>query len=476
MQTLPIFIKLDGRRCLVVGGGRVAARRVEQLLGAGARVTVAAPDISEPLDHLEADGRIEVIGEPFAASMLDGCWLVVAATNDIAVNRSVAIAAEAARIPCNVVDDPAHCSFIMPAIIDRDPITIAISSAGQAPVLARWIKSLIEETLPAGIASLASLAGRWRDRVRQALPDIDGRQRFWQQVFSGPVADLAFAGRQAESEQALDAALARWLEDTNEPGVGQAWLVGAGPGDPELLTLRGKKLLGRADVVLYDRLVSPGILEFARRDAELLAVGKTAGKPSIRQEQIDRLLVNLVSAGKHVCRLKGGDPMVFGRVNEELAALTRAGLPFQIVPGISAASGCAAYAGIPLTVRDEARAILIATGHTTDADSADLAAWRPDQTLALYMAVAHFSAIGDRLAELGHAGDLPVAVVENGTTPQQRVIRSTLDQLTTLAETHSVRSPALLLIGHAVRYAGRYGWFNPGIVDTDSRGSLAEVI
>jgi uroporphyrin-III C-methyltransferase/precorrin-2 dehydrogenase/sirohydrochlorin ferrochelatase len=477
MQTLPIFAKLRGRRCLVVGGGAVAARRVEQLLGAGAEVAVVAPDFDARIAAWAAAGRLEAIQGRFEASRIDDCWLVVAATGNHGVNREVAAAAEAARKLCNVVDEPELCSFIMPAIVDRDPVTIAISSAGAAPVLSRWIKGLLEETLPNRIGALAALAGRFRARVRAALPDLDDRRRFWQSVFSGEVADLSFAGHEAASDAALDAALERWAATGgDEAAVGQAYLVGAGPGDPELITLRGRKLLARADAVLYDRLVNPEILGYARRDADLICVGKAAGRLSIRQEQLNRLLVNLVRSGKHVCRLKGGDPMVFGRVGEELAALTEAGLPFQIVPGVSAVEGCAAYAGIPLTTRDEARAVLIATGHTTDHGAADLGAYRSDQTLALYMAIANFGPISARLIELGHPADLPVAVIENGTTRKQRVIRARLDDLPTLAAEHEVRSPALLLIGETVRYAERYAWFNPQALASGSTGSLANVI
>lgn len=477
MQTLPIFARLDGRRCLVVGAGAVAARRVDQLLQAGADVIVVAPQFGETLRDLATEGRIEAIDGPFERRMIDDCWLVVAATNRDDVNRDVAAACEAGRILCNVVDQPALCTFIMPAIIDRNPITIAISSRGQTPVLARWIKSLIEETLPDRIGSLAALAGRWRDRIRAELPDIDARQRFWQDVFDGEVAEHAFAGREAASEAALEAALERRLDQAaGETGSGQAYLVGAGPGDPELITLRGKKLLGRADTVLYDRLVNPEILSFARRDAELISVGKAAGKPSIRQEQLNRLLVNLVASGKHVCRLKGGDPMIFGRVGEELEALATAGLPFQIVPGVSAVSGCAAYAGIPLTMRNEARAVLIATGHTSDHGSGDLEAFRPDQTLALYMGIANFRKIGETLIERGAAKDMPLAVIENGTSRSQRVIRATLGELPQLAAEHEIQSPALLLIGETVRYAGRYGWFNPRISDSGADGRLASAI
>lgn len=477
MQTLPLFAKLQGRRCLVVGGGTVATRRVEQLLAAGARLMVVAPQMAPVLEELAAAGRIELRRETFHPGLVADHWLVVAATDDQDVNREVAAVAEQLHRFCNVVDDPEHCSFIMPAIINRDPITIAISSAGRSPVLARWIKGVIEETLPERIGQLAELAGRWRERVKMALPDFDDRRRFWQVTMRGEVADHAYAGRETASAAALETALERWrTSNEGHRSVGQAYLVGAGPGDPELITLRGRKILARADAVLYDRLVNPAILAYARRDAELIAVGKQAGRVSIRQEQLNRLLVSLVSSGKHVCRLKGGDPMIFGRVNEELEALADAGLPFQIVPGVSAISGCAAYAGIPLTVRDEARAVLIATGHTSDHDAADLSAFRPDQTLALYMAVAHFSAIAARLLELGHSPALPVAVVENGTRDDQRVIRATLAELADIAASHAVQSPALLLIGNTVRYADRYGWFNPEILSVETQSKLAEVM
>ena len=481
MQNFPLFARIQDRHCLVVGGGAVATRRAGQLLKAGARVTIVAPELSPEILDWEEAGRIVAIRDEFKGALPADCWLVVAATADPAVNRAVAAAAEAAKLFCNVVDEPGLCSFIMPTIVDRDPVTIAISSSGSSPVLARWIKGLIEETLPSRIGALASLAGRWRRKVRAALPDFDDRRRFWQEALRGEVADHAYAGKEEASEAALEAALARWQASaassaTGGRRVGQAYLVGAGPGDPELITLRGRKLLARADAVLYDRLVDPRVLEYARRDAELIAVGKSAGRLSIRQEQLNRLLVSLVSSGKHVCRLKGGDPMVFGRVAEELEALTAAGLPFQIVPGVSAVSACAAYAGIPLTMRDEARAILIATGHTSDHGAADLSAFRDGQTLALYMAVANFSAIAGRLIELGHPRDLPLAVVEHGTTEQQRVILATLAELPTLAGEHAVESPALLLVGKTVRYAERYAWFNPRILLAEQASALKQAI
>ncbi len=462
MQHLPLFADLNDRACLVVGGGIVAARRVKQLLRAGARLTVVAPHLTESLNELAAAGTIRVERGELDAYSLADYWLVVAATDDPSVNGRVAAAAERAKTFCNVVDDPEHCSFIMPAIIDYDPVTIAIGSSGRSPVVARWLKGLIETFVPARVGALARLAGAWRERVRRTVPDLAERRRFWQLALTGEVAAHCFAGRDAQSEQALDAALAAWHSRSPERArVGEAYLVGAGPGSPDLITLRGRQLLAEADAVLYDRLVNPEILAFARRDAELISVGKAAHRPSISQADLNRLLVERVRSGQRVCRLKGGDPMVFGRAGEELEALADAGLPFQIVPGVSAVSGCAAYAGIPLTLRGVAQAVLVTTGHTQDHASANLAAFRPGQTLAVYMGVSQFDSIAAELIENGHSALTPVAVIENGTTDRQRVVRSTLRDLAQTCRRLAVVSPALLLVGETVRCAERYGWFNP---------------
>jgi uroporphyrin-III C-methyltransferase/precorrin-2 dehydrogenase/sirohydrochlorin ferrochelatase len=462
MQHLPLFADLKRRPCLVVGGGGVAERRVRQLLDAGAEVTVIAPELNAPLTKLAAAGEVRLAETRFAPAVpLEPYWLVVAATDDPTINAEVAAAAAAAKRFCNVVDDPARSSFIMPAIVDRDPVTIAVSSAGHSPVMARWLKGLIEALVPARVGALALLAGRFRERVRKAIPNLNERRRFWERVLTGDAAEHALAGRDAQSERAIEAALERWHSETAER-VGEAYLVGAGPGSPDLITLRGRQLLAHAEVVLYDRLVNPAILEFARRDAELICVGKKAGQPSITQTQLNRLLVQLVKSGKRVCRLKGGDPMIFGRIGEELEALTKAELPFQIVPGVSAVEGCAAFAGIPLTLRGVAEAVLITTGHTQDHSSPDLALYRPGQTLALYMGVAHFSAIADELIANGHAPATPIAIVENGTRDEQRVIRAALADLARVSAEHAVKSPALLLVGATVRCAERYRWFDRG--------------
>jgi len=465
MHHLPLFADLQNRACLIVGGGAVAERRATLLLAAGARVHVIAPELrTQPLAELAAAGQIAHQAKSFDEGSLAPYWLIVAATDDRALNARIAAAAAAAQRFCNVVDDPALCSFIVPAIVDRAPVTIAIGSRGLSPVLARWIKGLIETLLPQRLGVLAELAGTWRERVRAAIPDADERRHFWERVVNGEVAEHTFAGRHADAERALEHRIAAWADDEREHS-GEAYLVGSGPGSPDLITLRGRQLLAAADVVLYDRLVSPEILSFARRDAELISVGKTPRRPSITQKQLNRLLVQQVQAGKRVCRLKGGDPMIFGRGGEELEALAEAGLRFQVVPGVSAAEGCAAYAGIPLTLRGVSQGVLLTTGHTQDESDAAFAQFRPGQTLALYMGVAQYSEIGAALLAHGHDPGTPVAIVENGTTDRQRVIRTVLGKLSQANAALDIRPPALLIVGETTRFAERYSWFEPSKVE-----------
>jgi len=462
MQHLPLFADLKDRDCLVVGGGAVAERRALLLLEAGARVHLVAPTLkSETLSELATDGRIEHDARAYRGGPLDRYWLIVAATNDRAINARVAADARAARRLCNVVDDPELCSFVMPAIVDRGPVTIAIGSSGLSPVLTRWIKGLLETLLPERLGAVAALAGRWRERVRVAIPDADERRRFWERVVNGDVAAHAFAGRDQEAEDALRGGLESWTHEAAQK-LGEAYLVGAGPGGADLITIRGRQLLASADVVLYDRLVSPSILSYARREAELICVGKTPRRPSITQKQLNRLLVQLVQAGKRVCRLKGGDPMIFGRGGEELEALAEAGLKFQVVPGVSAAEGCAAYAGVPLTLRGVTQAVLLATGHTQGAESAVAEAkFVPGQTLALYMGVAQYAEIAAALVARGYDERTPVAVVENGTTDRQRVICTVLGSLGRAQAALQIAPPALLIVGETARFAERYSWFEP---------------
>jgi uroporphyrin-III C-methyltransferase / precorrin-2 dehydrogenase / sirohydrochlorin ferrochelatase len=464
MQHLPLFADLARRAVLVVGGGVVAERRVTLLLEAKAAVTVLAPDLSPRLAELSAEGAFTHLAKTYAGEPLDAYWLVVAATDDRDVNAAVAATALAAKRFCNVVDDASSSTFIMPAIVDRAPVTIAIGSSGLSPVLARWIKGVIETLLPARLGALAELAGRWRGRAREQIADPAERRHFWERVVTGVVAEHAFAGRDADAERALEAALASWGSD-EVARRGEAYLVGAGPGGIDLITIRGRQLLAAADVVLYDRLVSAELLQYARRDAELICVGKTPRRPSITQKQLNRLLVSLVRSGKRVCRLKGGDPFVFGRGGEELEALAEAGLKFQVVPGVSAAEGCAAYAGIPLTLRGVAQAVVLTTGHTSADGSPATAEYQSGQTLALYMGVAQYGEIAAALLAKGYASETPVAVVESGTTDRQRVVRTVLGSLGAAQAALDIRPPALLIVGETTRYADRYSWFAPSKVE-----------
>jgi uroporphyrin-III C-methyltransferase/precorrin-2 dehydrogenase/sirohydrochlorin ferrochelatase len=463
MQHLPLFADLKGRAVLVVGGGAVAERRVSLLLDAGAVVTVVAPELSPDLAVLVSEGRLTHVARAYARDSLDPYWVVIAATDDATVNAEVAAAATAAKRFCNVVDDYALCTFIMPAIVDRSPVTIAIGSSGLSPVLSRWIKGVVETLLPARLGALAELAGRWRQRVKAEVPDAIERRHFWERVVTGVVAEHAFAGREGDAERSLEAALASWGSD-DVARRGEAYLVGAGPGGIDLITIRGRQLLAAADVVLYDRLAAAELLQYARRDAEFICVGKTPHRPSISQKQLNRLLVGLVKSGKRVCRLKGGDPFVFGRGGEEIESLVEAGLKFQVVPGVSAAEGCAAYAGIPLTLRGVSQAVLLTTGHTRSDGTPDFGEFKPGQTLALYMGVAQYAEISDALIKNGHAPDTPCAIVESGTTDRQRVIRTALASLAAAQVALEVRPPALLIVGETTRYAERFSWFAPSKV------------
>ncbi len=466
MQHLPLFARLEGRRCLVVGGGDVGARKVRLLLAAGAEVTVASATLTAELRELLDKGKIHhnqgefgANGDPLRAGDLSPYWLIIAATSDRELNAAVARAAESAHRFCNVVDDPELGNVIMPAIVDRSPVTVAVSTAGSSPVLARWLKGRIESMLPMGLGAFARFARRRRTHVRNAIGDIDRRRRFWEWVLESRVPESVYAGREAEAEAALDRLLAEW-HAKNPEKTGEAYLVGAGPGRADLITLRGRQLLSQAEVVLYDRLVGEEVLEFARRDAELISVAKRPRKPSIKQPDINALLIHHVRAGKRVCRLKGGDPMIFGRGGEEVEALVEAGLPFQVVPGVSAAQGCACYAGIPLTLRGAAQSVVLTTGHT-ERGIAEVSDFAPGQTLVLYMGVAKYPILAERLIRRGYDRRTPVAVVERGTANDQRVICTILENLGEASETHAIESPALLFVGETSQFARDHGWFAP---------------
>ena len=448
VDYFPAFLNLEGKACLVVGGGDVAARKAAVLLDAGAVLTVVAPEIVPALNKMLPEAsRLRWISRRFEDRDLDGQWLVVSATGDAAVERQVAAAADERQVFCNAVDDRANCSYITPAIVDRSPVIVAVSSGGSAPVLARRIREQIEAILPARLGDLARYAREIREQVRVRFADFSARLRFWQRFFAGNVATRIFSGNRA----AADAEVERLLAGSD--ALGEAWLVGAGPGDPGLLTINALQAMQRADVILHDRLVSDEVLSLARRDAKLISVGKIPGCKANRQEDTNELLVRLVASGKRVCRLKGGDPFIFGRGGEEADALDAHDLPWQAIPGITAAAGCAAAAGIPLTHRDDSQSVVFVTAHGKN--SVDNLDWpslaRDKQTLAVYMGVKRFADVMHELVQHGRSADTPVAIIERGTTREQRVVRGTLGQLTMLARAHRVQAPALLLIGDVAR-------------------------
>ncbi|MDE3073133.1 MAG: uroporphyrinogen-III C-methyltransferase [Pseudomonadota bacterium] len=457
MKLYPLFADLSQRAVLVVGGGPVAERKIEALLAAQAAVTVIAAELTGRLQDWVAEGRVVHRREAFRDDWLDPVWLVVAATADRAVNRQVAVAAGRRRILVNVVDDATLSSFHVPAVIDRAPLTIAISSGGDAPMLARLLRERLESLLDHSLGALAALAAKLRKRIRVRFADMAARRRFYESLFAGPVATLLRQGRPDEALAAAERALAAAPTGSS----GSVVLVGAGPGDPGLLTLRALRALNEADVILHDRLVSAEVLALARRDAERIEVGKQAGQHHTTQDGIHALLLEQARAGRRVVRLKGGDPFVFGRGGEELEFLRAHGIPYEVVPGITAAVACAAYAGVPLTHRDHAQSVRFVTAHCqASRDTPDWAVLAQErQTLAVYMGVAGLAELQQRLIEHGRAATTPFALIENGSRAEQRVVTGTLANLAERAAAHAVCSPALLILGEVAALATSLGWF-----------------
>ncbi|MCX2782392.1 siroheme synthase CysG [Microbulbifer thermotolerans] len=459
MRYLPLAFDIQDRLCLIVGGGSVATRKARLLVRGGARLRVISPATTDELEQLVADSNGQVFQGNYHSGHLDGVDLVVAATGDREINRIVSADARARHLPVNVVDAPDLCTYTFPAILERGPLSIGISSGGSAPVLARLIRAQLEALLSPGIASLAALAGRMRDRVKAVLPE-ERRKDFWQWVFTGPVASKVDAGKNAEAEAQLLTALETW-QGSPAPS-GEVYLVGGGPGDPDLLTFRALRLMQQADVVLYDRLVSPEVLDLVRRDARRIYVGKKKEFHSVPQDNINQLLVDLAQQGKKVLRLKGGDPFIFGRGGEEIDKLADAGIPFQVVPGITAASGCASYAGIPLTHRDHAQSVRFVTGHlkkgTLELPWAEFVS--PGQTLVFYMGLTGIDTICAKLKEHGMPEGTPAALVEKGTTREQRVVVGNLSTLPKLAKSEGVEAPALAIIGTVVSLHEKLRWYS----------------
>ncbi|HSH06034.1 MAG TPA: siroheme synthase CysG, partial [Burkholderiales bacterium] len=419
---------------------------------------VVAPELCARLAELTLVGALRHEAKRFQPGDLVGAEITIAATDDPAVNEAVSAAARSLRIPVNVADNAALSSFIMPSVIDRPPMQIAISTAGASPVLARKLRSLIESLLPFAYGRLAALAARFRAASKARHPDPDARRRFWEDVMDGPVAEMMLAGREPQAVEALE----RMLEGGgNDTPPGMVYLVGGGPGDPGLLTLRALQVMQRADIVLYDHLVAKGILDLARRDAERVYVGKQADNHSLPQEDINTLMVRLAREGKRVVRLKGGDPYVFGRGGEEIETLSQAGVPFEVVPGITAACGAAAYAGIPLTHREYAHSCVLVTGHLKDGTldlNWDVLA-RPRQTVVIYMGVRGLAQLCEQLVAHGLPRDTPAALVEKATLDLQRVVEGTLTTLPELAKQENVKPPALVIVGEVVRLRSKLAWY-----------------
>ena len=456
MDIFPISLKLQQQPCLIVGGGHIAYRKALLLAKAGAKIDVLAPEIDDSLLQLVQQSHGQYVQDVFSSSTaLRHYRLVIAATDNNRVNQQVFAACEAENVLVNSVDDPPHCRFMVPAIIDRSPLVISVASNGTSPVLSRQIRTQLESSIPHGMGKLAEFSGQWRAAVKQKIVNPEERRIFWEELYASPLKEQVFNDNLDAANQSIQQALAEW-----QTPKGEVYLVGAGPGDPELLTLKALRLMQQADVVIYDRLVSAPILELCRRDAEKVYVGKARSNHAVPQEGINALLVKYAQAGKRVCRLKGGDPFIFGRGGEEIQELYEAGVSFQVVPGITAASGCAAYAGIPLTHRDYAQSVRFLTGHLKEG-SPELP-WSElvyeNQTLVLYMGLVGLESICAKLIAHGQRADMPVALISKGTTPEQKVVVGTLANIVSKVEQHQIQAPTLTIIGEVVNLREQLKW------------------
>ncbi|MEN8167198.1 MAG: siroheme synthase CysG [Pseudomonadota bacterium] len=458
MDYFPIFLDIKSKPCLVVGGGAVAERKTASLLKSGADVILVAPSLTDSLTGWRDAGQLTHLDRTFAEEDLTDIHLAIAATNDSETNRRVAEQANNLRIPVNVADQPELCSFILPSVIDRSPVVAAISTGGASPVLARLIRARMESMIPAGYGRLAKLCSHFRQRVKETFANPTDRRLFWDRVLEGGVAERIFSGHGEEAEKLMEKAL---TNAKSQEKTGEVYLVGAGPGDPDLLTFRALRLMQQADVVVYDRLVAKPILEMTRNDAEHIYVGKERDKHTMRQEEINRLLARLAKAGKRVVRLKGGDPFIFGRGGEEIDTLAAEGVPFQVIPGITAAAGCASYAGIPLTHRDYAQSVTFVTGHLKDGSmnlNWEMLA-QPSQTIVFYMGLVGLPVICGELQAHGVASDMPIALVQQGTTHMQRVFTGTLGDIQQIVEREQPKPPTLIIVGRVVELQEKLSWY-----------------
>ncbi|MFW8590680.1 siroheme synthase CysG [Glaciecola sp. 2405UD65-10] len=460
MKYFPIFIDAEHIHCLVVGAGEVAARKCELLLKTPAKITVVAPWVSNAVRELAKSEQLTLIEREFDANDLDQKQMVFVATDNEALNQSIHDQAHAKGILVNVVDNTPLCKFITPSIVDRSPIIIAMSSGGVAPVLLRYIRQKLESVIPHNIKRLGEFSEKYRDKVKQALGSVTDRRYFWEDVLDGDIGENVLQNNTSLASEQLQNSLNAYASG-NKP-AGQVYLVGAGPGDPDLLTFRALRLMQKADVVVYDRLVSNDILELVRRDAEKIYVGKARSNHTVPQEEINDLLAKLAKEGNRVVRLKGGDPFIFGRGGEEIETLVEQGIDFQVVPGITAATGASSYAGIPLTHRDHAQSVTFTTGHlkndTIDLDWPSLV--KPNHTLVFYMGLTGLPIICDKLIKHGMRSDMPIALVEGATRSEQKVVTGTLDTISDLEATKALKPPTLIIVGSVVNLHKQLNWFN----------------
>lgn len=457
MDFLPLFTQLNGKPCLLLGGGQVALRKARLLSKAGACIQVVALEVLPELYEIAAQSGGTVRTGEFDETDLDQVFLVIAATDDQALNERVSASCHQRLIPVNVVDSPELCSVILPAIVDRSPLIIAISSGGKSPVLARMMRSRLESSIPASYGRLAHLASRFRDAVKAKFGDIEDRRLFWERVLQGPIAEMVFAGKDTVANQML----AKEIDEAGPQIGGEVYLIGAGPGDPDLMTFKALRLLQKADVVLYDRLVAPEIVDMCRKDAERVFVGKRRADHAVPQEGINQMLIDYAKQGKKVARLKGGDPFIFGRGGEEIEQLAQQHIPFQVVPGVTAAAGCASYAGIPLTHRDYAQSVRFVTGHLKD-NSINLP-WaelvHTQQTVVFYMGLVGLSSICDQLIAHGRSPDTPIALIQQGTTRNQKVVVGALSNMVEKIATDPVQAPTLIIVGEVVNLRSKLAWY-----------------
>ncbi len=461
MSYLPLFIETTGKKCLIVGGGKVASRKLIPILKAKMKVTLISPEIIEEIElNFHKNNNLKIIKRKFEPEDIKGQFLIIAATNEKTTNQKIAKLSKDNNILVNMAEDSLSGNTLIPSVVDRDPIKIAVSSGAASPILTRLVKTKLETVIPYSFSKLADIMMEYRDVVKKNFLKISDRRKFWEVFLDGPVSEMVLSGHIDKAKKALDESLKenKFLEKT-----GEVYLVGAGPGDPELLSFKALRLMQKADIVIYDRLVSRPIMNLIRQDAEKIYVGKQRADHAMPQENINQLLARLALEGKKVLRLKGGDPFIFGRGGEEIESLIKDDIPFQIVPGITAASGCASYAGIPLTHRDHSQACIFVTGHLRDGTvnlNWEMLA-HEKQTLIFYMGMHGSKIICEELIKHGLSDETPAALIVKGTTEDQEVIIGDLKNMPKIIMERKIVPPTLLIIGDVVKLHNKLKWFNP---------------